>query len=578
MKTGRWLIASLTAIIMTVTGAYQSARADGIGQLVTAKGTISVFDGVNTPFTLEFNPAGGNASGGIPQVTRRDSESVEVGSITYTGTFSGGDGGSVQGTCKVRYECTYTAPDENGFGNMACQLIKLAKEACDCRWQGRLYADGHGEGTSGCANPGAGGTTQGNVSGNWRVTFPKGLITGKGAEPAQPADEVPEELPPMEEIPPEETVDENSQPENISRQEIREAIAAVRANAQSGYTRASAGQLITWNGTLVSVHVDPSDRPFFEDLNGNRFNVDENGNPLEEGYEVESPSREVISSHPGVDWNSKVAGFVDRVTPVINSIGLPDWELVRGTFGSPQSSSLYEQIQESVNLPDNLGISELTDSESRTVQVEIYSLQNRGAMQNAAAASKSLISRVLEETASSSAQSLRTDIARAVVTVGGEKPELPAGVTREFYDRVIHVIGQDKLEELIKETGMDPEAAADLEKKLRALGVRDEKELARTINAVQAIRVLGNMAKDHTVGTSGAFDKIFTFIDRWTAHRAATEAVINDPELNLSKEQLDMIQKSINELGVFEEGEENFAVNQFMQHIKELIEDQMEGE
>ena len=47
----------------------------------------------------------------------------------------------------------------------------------------------------------------------------------------------------------------------------------------------------------------------------------------------------------------------------------------------------------------------------------------------------------------------------------------------------------------------------ELENKLRGLGVQ-ESELAKTVNAVQALRVLGNMAEGHTVSTSGTLEQI----------------------------------------------------------------------
>lgn len=98
---------------------------------ITATGTIGIRDGL--PLTITFTPAGGTVTGSVflEEDIGVDYPCVITWKINLTGTFTGGDGGTISGTSTTEMigDCAWTEKPMTGT------------------WSGNFYADGTGSGT-----------------------------------------------------------------------------------------------------------------------------------------------------------------------------------------------------------------------------------------------------------------------------------------------------------------------------------------------------------------------------------------------------------------------------------------------
>jgi len=129
-------------------------------QSITATGQIwrpDASDFYNLPFTLAFSPAGGDVNGGVnwyQEFTEADGSIISINTNwVFTGTFAGGDGGTVTGTMSGTAEIKgyptfyYSGP-----------------------WRGNLYANGIGEGVYDATVQAAGESSSGQFT--WEVSYP----------------------------------------------------------------------------------------------------------------------------------------------------------------------------------------------------------------------------------------------------------------------------------------------------------------------------------------------------------------------------------------------------------------------
>ena len=558
-------------IFSLILGGVPYTQASAQAGTITAQWTIHLFDAGDVPFQLEFNPQGGSVTASTTYLF----EGYMDAKISFSGTFSGGDGGNIQGTCHP--ECTLKGAAQGGLGE---EFINLACNSCSCGWNGVIYAAGYAEGTSWCDNDGAFFKT---MMGEWRVSFDPAAFGGGGQAPQiQPT----AALLATEQTLLEPDADEAVLPDGYALYDLQSAIQNEREEAQPGYEGRRTAHILQWNGKLVSVGVDVSGQAFLEDVYGNCVAVDDNGNPLESDRVLDSPSQDVIEKNPHVNWTEALGIYSMQVDWLLESMENPANELLSGTVKDPHINETYLILDELVANPESLEVDELTDKEFLTLQVEGFSLHMQSTMSDLAKdmqySSQQMLLTAAEEMDNQVEEQTRQAFNTHLQTLAEEQPGVPVEVTSQFYQDVANIVGADRIRELVEqETGLDFAAAQELEEKLRALGVQ-ESELTKTVNAIQALRVLGNLSKPHSVATGGAFSKLFTFVERWASYHAAINALAEDTHANMSKEQLEMVQNCLTELNVFPEGQENFAVTQFVEHVQEMIQEkvkeQMKGE
>jgi hypothetical protein len=527
-------------------------------QIITAEGELWYIEGNQLPFMFEFDPNGGEVNGSSASITIEDTYGNYYSKIIiFNGNFSGGDAGVIKGTCELEI-----IPQPSGFINNACF------------WEGYLYADGHGEGIIWEV-----WQDQTNT-GQWVVNFsPDEFLNNSSHEESSPQHETKPQEPESTSIIstltqiPQDTIGTNSS------EEIIDAIIYERQYYFSDFSKFPSTQLLVWDGILVNINLNQFMHPYLQDAYGHKVEIDESGNPIDESYFIESAAVKVIEENPQVDWDSVLNALYEKISLVSQQLFSPTTEIVDISVKKPTLSPFYGELVDIFGHNETNGI-DTTDIERLSVQTEFYSLHTLGITSKLSNTTEILMNQVLEDTRQSSASRWNETISNGFKTIIQQEFNnssiVPKEVTDEFYNKVVSVIAEEELNKLAEKAGLDPKAAESLADKLRKIGVQEE-SLAKTLNAVQALRVLGNMADGHTVSTSGVWDKLFSFVDSWVAYRAATEAIINDPDLNMSRDQLEMIQNSIEELNVFDEGVENFAVNQFKDQIINLINEQLDN-
>ena len=527
-------------------------------QVITAEGELRYIEGNQLPFMFEFDPIGGEVNGSSASITIEDTYGNYFSKILiFNGNFSGGDGGVIKGTCELEI-----IPQPSGFINNACF------------WEGYLYADGHGEGIIWEV-----WQDQTNT-GQWVVNFsPDEFLNNSSQEESTPQQETKPQEPESTSIITTSTQIPQDIVDTISSEEIIDAITYERQYYFSDFSEFPSTQLLVWDGILVNINLNQFMHPYLQDAYGHKVEIDESGDPIDESYFIESAAVKVIEDNPQVDWDTTLNTLYSKISLVSEKLFTPTSEVVNLSADEPSMSPFYEELVDLFAQQDTLGIDTITDSEQLTVHTEFFTLHTQGITSKLSNTTRIMMNQVLSDTIQSSAsrwnETISNGFTKIIQQEFNNSSIVPKEVTDEFYYKVVSVIAEEELNKLAERAGLDPKAAENLANKLRKIGVQEE-SLAKTLNAVQALRVLGNMADGHTVSTSGVWDKLFSFVDSWVAYRAATEAIINDPDLNMSKEQLHMVQNSIAELDVFEEGVENFAVNQFKDQIIELINEQLE--
>jgi len=139
-------------------------------RMVTGIGKVCNNEGVCTDFQLTFDPAGGPVTGsysgvftyhiiyaGLSEIVLTETETGEL-----TGTFSGGDGGTVSGT--LSYTTTNRVSVTNG-GSTPQEDESGAYRP----WQGVLNANGTGSGMIQCCQEYS--TTGYMIENPWMITF-----------------------------------------------------------------------------------------------------------------------------------------------------------------------------------------------------------------------------------------------------------------------------------------------------------------------------------------------------------------------------------------------------------------------
>jgi hypothetical protein len=170
-----WIIAVVLTVysgfLMIPASASSSISVRQPARMVTGTGKVCNNEGVCVDFQLTFDPAGGPVTGsysgvftyhilyaGLSEIVLTETETGEL-----TGTFSGGDGGTVSGT--ANFVTTNRVSVSNGVSS------PQADDSGSYRpWKGVLKADGTGSGTIQCCQE---YSTTGYMIGNpWTITFP----------------------------------------------------------------------------------------------------------------------------------------------------------------------------------------------------------------------------------------------------------------------------------------------------------------------------------------------------------------------------------------------------------------------
>ena len=475
-------------------GDHYHAQAAVNASVVSAQGSINVFEGA--PFSFEFESDGGYVQGSVPitEMWETSGEFKHTIQVLYSGTFSGSNGGQIEGTCEISYSCYYTGEEDNDHtdwgGDFACALCEAAAKSCDCRWNGTLYNNGQGNGSSWCTE--GQGEFVDMITGDWQVTFPASVLSGTSqgsqfqhpqvsqaiSETKIPIDDMSDDScaschssggssqpigAPSEFNESGETFIEIAETNSVSIEELQEAITLEREEINPEFSGRPVARLLQWNGNLVSVNVDENGQPYLEDVNGNGIYIDDHGIPLQEDVTIESNAGEIIQDHPEIDWNPYLDTFNNTLGDLLTTIGSPNMELVQGSGSDPQPSSLLTDLHNTVSDPDALGIEELSEEESQTIQIEDYALYNNGIMSETSDEIDLLMEQVFKETMQSSASRFKEELSQGLTAhieqVQSEQPQVPIKVTEEFYNNVAVVIGEKKINELVEEVGLDPDAA-----------------------------------------------------------------------------------------------------------------------
>lgn len=154
---------------------------------ISAAGTLTDEVGHEIPITLTFPPAGGPFTGAIASQWEAGHGCTNTSDIVIQGTFSGGDGGSLNGAV-------------SGTAGATCTDGSSITGTYSGAWTGTLNADGTGSGTWQMAGELSGNDLK--VEGgllNWQVTFsPQEFAAGVGDGPVAGAEASPEAAEPGE--------------------------------------------------------------------------------------------------------------------------------------------------------------------------------------------------------------------------------------------------------------------------------------------------------------------------------------------------------------------------------------------
>ena len=149
-------------------------------QPVTATGEWCNYQNSCGSITFQFFPEGGEVTGTFSGSLVYESDDPSLGHVvatineegTLTGTFSGGDGGTIEGT--------FTMRQVSGSQFFQGQSHPIISNSYSGTWKGTLSNDGQGNGTYTYTQP---------LNNSWKVTFPAGVFDPKTETTAPTPDE-----------------------------------------------------------------------------------------------------------------------------------------------------------------------------------------------------------------------------------------------------------------------------------------------------------------------------------------------------------------------------------------------------
>jgi hypothetical protein len=310
---------------------------------------------------------------------------------------------------------------------------------------------------------------------------------------------------------------------------MRQAISAAR---QAG--SAPAPRVLTWlGGQLVTVHIDQAGQAYVRDVFGTQTLVDDQGFPAAPPPTARSPSAPVISAHPEAPWGEALAGFGGQVATLLDTWLSAGADLLTATSGAPAQP--FQDLLDWFGSPNLSGLPDLGPDESQTVQTEAGALQIGAAQQDEG--------QQLEDLSDAWLEDMEDQMRRfEQETLQDERERLQrAQSLDEASGQLLQALGDRSLTEVERQFGLDPDETQALREMLLQLGADPERaqEMAR---ATQALRVIMNLGADDTISTGGMLDGIMRFVRNMIARDQALGGILDDDGLNMTDEQLSMIQ------------------------------------
>jgi hypothetical protein len=520
------------------------------------------------PLTFTFDTEGGSVSG---QSSGSTSFPIEgVGTIVssfsalFNGTFEGGDGGKLEGTWTST--ANVTLPD--GL-SLPPDMPALTQSSAGGTWSGNLYADGTGSGTFQAVD-----SFGASSSGTWQVTYSGSAFeTPEPTQATQPTQTAlpsaaaattaasPTIIPPTPTIVPTPGLTLDPQALLVLG-DLQSAIQKQLERFQSGDLSDYPAALSRWlNGEVVRVNVG-NETLVVSDIYGHRVEVDENGLPQSDPSVIESPSAEVVNNHQDLAWPSILDSISESAYKAFNNFTEPTFQFIEETTEGIEpteiASSFYAYLAQLSTPP----VEELTQKESSVLKTEgaIHASNNQLEQQKLEGpdGEKVDVKEAVEKVAEEQEDTWRRHYVEVLEIISAERWDelVSQGIdpvqlirNRETADETLvkfnEFFGGQSMSDLAVKFDLLPEEVSTMKSKLKALGVHPDKveELAQ---ATLVLRVITELASDHTFSSDGYFDKVVWAFRFLAVNKASQDALMDELEgkVQLTPEQIDLIMEN----------------------------------
>jgi hypothetical protein len=425
-------------------------------------------------------------------------------------------------------------------------------------WSGNLYADGTGSGTFQSSD---------FSGGSWQVSYSGTAFELTEPTPTTAAPQPTATTAPPTAVPPTPTTATSLAPTLdanalLALGDLQSAIQRKLALIQSGGESDHPAVLSPWlYGQMVRVELE-DEQPVVVDIYGHRVEVDENGLPKSDPSVIESPSAEIVNAHPDLDWSSMFDAMSDSAYNAFSNFTEPTFQFLEQTTEGIEPAEIANGFFGFLNQLSTPPDDELSPDESTVAKGEaaLQETNKKLAEQQVELSDdeKMEVQGAVDEVEEEEEYTWREHYVEVLKDISAEDWDLmvsqgidPVLLMRnkktadETLVKFNQFFGNQSISDLADKFDLVPDEVNAMKAKLNALG-GDPQKAEELAQATLALRVITELASDHTVSSDGYFDKVVWAFSFLAINKASQDALMDELQgkVELTPAQINLIMEN----------------------------------